>query len=126
MLLSEIARLFVGLAVVIGMIASLAWLAQKAGIANNAGGIVRRKRRLAVIEALPLDGRRRLAIVKCDQKEHLIVLNPNNVTVIERGLESIPEEITGETITEDNPFASKMPGFAQLVEKLRRDDKTAA
>jgi flagellar protein FliO/FliZ len=45
---------------------------------GTAGG----KRRLELVEALPLDARRRLVIVRCDGKEHLLLLGPNHDVIV--------------------------------------------
>lgn len=51
----------------------------------NHGGTVMplARRRLKVVETLPLDPRRKLAIVRCDDREHLLILGTNTETVIE-------------------------------------------
>ncbi len=43
-----------------------------------------RPRRLQVVETLPLDVRRRLVIVRCDEKEHLLLLGVDQDTVVDR------------------------------------------
>lgn len=43
-------------------------------------------RRLSVVESLMLDARRRLVIVRRDDKEHLILLSATGETVIEGGI----------------------------------------
>jgi len=75
-------RFAVALGVVLLLIAAVAWVARRflAGGAMPLG----RKRRLALVEVLPLDGKSRLAIVRRDEVEHLIVLGPTT-TVIESG-----------------------------------------
>ncbi len=45
-----------------------------------------RARRLQIVEFLPLDGRRRLAIVQCDNEEHLLLLGINEDIVIKSNL----------------------------------------
>jgi flagellar protein FliO/FliZ len=40
-----------------------------------------RKRRLEVVESLTIDVRRRLVLVRCDNKEHLILLGNQDVVV---------------------------------------------
>ena len=47
-----------------------------------------RKRRLQVVEILPLDGRRRAVILRRDSREHLVILGANGETVVESGIES--------------------------------------
>jgi len=41
------------------------------------------RRRLKIVEVLPLDARRKLLIIRKDDKEHLIVLGPTGETVVE-------------------------------------------
>ncbi len=57
-------------------------LLKKLGLATNASIKTSEKRRLKIVESLPLDPRRRLAIIKCDDKEHLVILGQNGETVI--------------------------------------------
>jgi flagellar protein FliO/FliZ len=42
--------------------------------------------RLAVIASLPVDARRRLVLVRRDDVEHLLLLEPAGTTVIETGI----------------------------------------
>jgi flagellar protein FliO/FliZ len=44
------------------------------------------KRRLKIVEALPLDHRRRLVLVRRDDREHLLVIGPGGETLIESGI----------------------------------------
>lgn len=82
MLLSDILRVVFGLVAVLGMIGLVALAAKKFGLAQMSGGLVR-QRRLALVETLALDARRRLVIVKCDDREHLIILGQNSETLVE-------------------------------------------
>ncbi|MCM2344842.1 MAG: flagellar biosynthetic protein FliO [Alphaproteobacteria bacterium] len=56
----------------------------------NHGGTVMplARRRLKVVETLPLDPRRKLAIIRCDDREHLLILGTNTETVIESSLKA--------------------------------------
>jgi flagellar protein FliO/FliZ len=47
-----------------------------------------RQKRLQIVEILPLDARRRLVILRRDNREHLVILGANSETVIETGIES--------------------------------------
>ena len=51
-----------------------------------------RKRRLQIVEILPLDGRRRAVILRRDDREHLVILGANGETVVESGIESPQDE----------------------------------
>ena len=89
MLIAEVIKIFFALIAVLGMIGLLALAARKAGLASASGGFIR-QRRLQLVETLALDGRRRLAIIKCDDKEHLLVLGPTGESVIAHDLETPP------------------------------------
>jgi flagellar protein FliO/FliZ len=77
-------RFLLALAFVVALIGACAWVARRLGLAGRLaarGG----QRRLAVIEVLPLDGKRRLVLLKRDDVEHLLLLGQQNDLVIERG-----------------------------------------
>ncbi|MGD9801299.1 MAG: flagellar biosynthetic protein FliO [Parvularculaceae bacterium] len=83
--LIDIARIASSLIAVLGMIGLAALAAKKFGLQNGAFA-ARRTRRLALVETLPLDQRRRAAIISCDGREHLVILDQSRVTVIERAI----------------------------------------
>jgi flagellar protein FliO/FliZ len=95
--LIDIARIIFALIAVIGMIGLAAVAARKLGLGSGALSFVK-ARRLALIETLSLDQKRRAAIIACDGREHLVILDPARVTVVERG---IPGR---ETAPEADPF----------------------
>jgi flagellar protein FliO/FliZ len=84
MTLLEIARLVFSLLAVIGMIGLAALAARRLGLAGANG--FQRARRLQLVETLAFDQKRRAAILKCDGREHLIVLDGVSVTVIDRDI----------------------------------------
>ena len=120
MLLAESARVLFGLIAVVGMIGVTAIVMRKAGLASSSGGFVR-KRRLAVVEMLALDARRRVAIIKCDDKEHLIVLGATSETLVDKNLET-PAELPEESLPAANPFEP----LRDLAKKFRPAAKDAA
>ena len=61
------------------------YLLKKIGL-NGEGGFSGQKRRLKIVEYLPLDARRRLVLVRRDQKEFLLVLGPQGETVVESNI----------------------------------------
>ena len=121
---AEIFRLIFGFVAVLAMIGAAAYLARKAGLSTLAtvGG---KKRRLAITETLPLDARRRLAIIRCDEAEYLVILGGAGETVLASGL-TCPVEAAGADIASPNPFAE----LGAIARKLRTpkadDDKEAA
>lgn len=46
------------------------------------------RRRLKIVEVLPLDARRRAVLLRRDGREHLVILGANSETLIESGIES--------------------------------------
>lgn len=98
MVLLDIARIVFALIAVIGMIGLAAVAVKKLGLQSGAISL-QRARRLAIVETLSLDPRRRAAIIACDGREHLIILDAARVTVIER---AIPAREAAESA---DPFA---------------------
>jgi len=83
-------RFLLALVFVIGLIGLLALAARRMGFGYPTtafkGG---RKKRLSVVEITPLDGRRRLVLVRRDDTEHLLMLSPTRETVIETGIKNL-------------------------------------
>jgi flagellar protein FliO/FliZ len=72
------------LLLVIGLILALAWVARRLGLMGRlaaSGG----KRRLAVVEVLPLDTKRRLVLLRRDGAEHMVLFGVNGDLLIEGG-----------------------------------------
>jgi flagellar protein FliO/FliZ len=96
-------RFLIALVLVVAMIGALAWVVRRFGWASRfvapAG-----KKRLAVLEVLPLDGKRRLVLLRRDAAEHLILLGHEGDLVIESG---------------GAPKPAAMPEFQVLVEESK-------
>lgn len=86
-------RTIFALAAVIGMIGLAALAARRFGV-RNGGFALARPRRLALVETLALDPRRRAAIIACDGREHLVILDASRVTLIERAIPARDIEIS--------------------------------
>jgi len=125
----ELARIFFALIAVIGMIGLAAVAAKKLGLQNGVAAL-NRTRRLAVIETLQLDQRRKAAIIACDGREHLLILDQARVTVVEKG---IPARESADAI---DPLAARAsfppvkslhvpPAVLNLIHRAPRD-KTMA
>jgi flagellar protein FliO/FliZ len=76
----EYLRAMLYLLIVLGLIALCAWLLRLYGGTRIAAGS---KRRLGVVEVTSIDPRRRLALVRRDDTEHLLLLGPVQDVVIE-------------------------------------------
>ena len=89
-------KFVLALVFVLGLIGVLAVVAKRIGLGNR--GPVRhgRDRRLNVVEALPLDAKRRVVLVRRDATEHLVLLGASGETVIETGIAAPPAPTTAE------------------------------
>jgi flagellar protein FliO/FliZ len=79
---SDYLRFLAALAFVLGLIALLAWAARRWRLGAASPGAARR---LAVVEVLPLDPRRKLVLVRCDRREHLLLLGQDGNRLIACG-----------------------------------------
>ncbi|MBF5095691.1 FliO/MopB family protein [Azospirillum sp. INR13] len=81
--LDQYIRFLMALFFVVALIMVVAWVMRRVGMA---GGTVRgraRQRRLSVVEALPIDAKRRLVLIRRDDREHLILLSANGDLLID-------------------------------------------
>jgi flagellar protein FliO/FliZ len=88
---TEYLRFLLALLFVLGLIGIIAWLAKRAGL----GGATARRRpdgskRLSLEEVLVLDARRRVALIRRDGVEHLLLLGVDGDRVIETGIAPVP------------------------------------
>lgn len=88
-----LAKFFMAFVFVISLMYLLSWGLRKTGLGGPAlkGGS---KRRLSVVETLQIDHKRRLVLVRRDDKEHLIVLGADGEAVVETGISATGEDET--------------------------------
>ncbi len=82
---ADLLQFVLALAFVLSLIVVAALVARRFGL----GGALPRssgRRRLAIVEVLPLDGRRRLVLLRRDAAEHLVILGAGGETVVETGI----------------------------------------
>ncbi len=89
--LPQIVRLLIALAVVVGLMGGLAFVLKKLGLATPQSIKTSDRRRLKIVESLPLDARRRLMIIQCDGQEHLIIVGANSETVIQSNIGTVDD-----------------------------------
>jgi len=83
---SEILLKFISaFAFVLAMMFLLSWALKRMGLAGHSL-LPNGKRRLKIVEFLPIDHRRRLVLVRRDDKEHLLVLGAGGETVVESNI----------------------------------------
>lgn len=88
-LLPQILRMIMALGFVLLLMGGLVFMLKKLGIAQETKIQAGDKKRLKIVESLPLDARRRIVIVKCDQEEHLVILNTTGETVIKQNIPTV-------------------------------------
>ena len=75
-------KMIFALLFVLGLMGGLYLILKKLGLSGhvqNAGA----KKRLKVVESVPIDPRRRLVIIQRDDVQHLVIVGPNSETVVE-------------------------------------------
>jgi flagellar protein FliO/FliZ len=73
------ARALFALIATLALIAGAAYAARRLGMLQPGGN---GPKRLKISESLMLDPRRRLVLVRCDEREHLILLGPGGDVVV--------------------------------------------
>ncbi len=76
---------------VISLMLFLAFIVKRSGLAGPAPARASR-RRLKIVEFLPVDHKRRLVLVRRDDREHLLLLGHDGETVVETGILPLTEE----------------------------------
>jgi len=76
------------LACVLGLLAGALWTVRRFDLKlpGRVGGAGRDDRRLGIVERVQLDQKRSVVLVRRDDREHLFVLTPDRVTVLEAGI----------------------------------------
>lgn len=82
---TQIIRLIAALALVLALMLGLNLFIRRVQ-GHNGVNRLGQKRRLSVIEVTPLDGRRRLVLLRRDDREHLVILGATGETVVETGI----------------------------------------
>lgn len=78
-------QFLLALVFVIALIAGLGWAVRRLGWGARFVAPAD-KRRLSVVEILPLDGKRRLVLLRRDEIEHLVLLGGDHDVLIESGV----------------------------------------
>lgn len=110
--LSAYFRFVAALLFVLGVIGVFALLARR--FVPGARNINRRgvKRRLSVVEVVPVDTKRRLVLLRRDDTEHLVMLGPNGDTVVERNIGTHFSEILGNQPPSDETLSPETTEIA--------------
>lgn len=72
-------RALFALVATLALIVGAAYVARRVGMLQPGGGA---PRRMKITESLMLDPRRRMVIVRCDDREHVLLLSPAGDVVV--------------------------------------------
>ena len=127
--LVSILRTLGGLATVLGILSGALWLVRRYDIRLPGRTGMLRVSRLELIEKLPLDARRSVALLRRDGREHLILIAPEGHLIIESGLvrdavDLAAQETAEAALSRDVPqfrdeIAAAGESFGALVEHIR-------
>ena len=79
-------RFFLALVFVLALIGVFAALARRFGLGYRRPDMRGKRRRLQLVEVMPVDTKRRLLLVRRDATEHLILLGSGPDVVVESGI----------------------------------------
>lgn len=90
-------RTFGALGIVLGLLAGALWLVRRYDLKLPGalmGGMMRPAgpRRIEMIERLPIDPRRSVALIRRDDKEHLVMIAPEGLLLIETAISARTEK----------------------------------
>jgi flagellar protein FliO/FliZ len=81
------AKLIIAFAVVLGLLGGLAAILKYINAKGlTFGGRKGRERRMKIVENLAIDSKRRCVILRCDKREHLLLLSSEGDIVVETNL----------------------------------------
>lgn len=82
---ANLGRIFLSLALVVALIFLVGWMMKRTGLNRRWHGGASADGRLGIVSSLMIDPRRRLVLIRRDNKEHLLLLGANQDLVIESG-----------------------------------------
>jgi flagellar protein FliO/FliZ len=80
----DFTRIFLSLAFVVGLIWFASWGLKKSGIDKRLRGVTGSGGRLQVSDAIYIDPKRKLVLVRADTREYLLLLSGETTTVIDQ------------------------------------------
>ena len=80
----------IALALVLAMMGLLSIVLKKINFAQS--GLANKNARIKIIEQRMIDSKHKAAIIRCDDKDHLVILGQNGDTVIKADMDIPPEK----------------------------------
>ncbi len=89
----QIFRFVIALVFVLGLIGVLSIVAKRVGLSPRATRPTPgAKKRLSIVEVMAVDAKRRLVLIRRDDKEHLVLLGADRDLVVESNVATPPEQ----------------------------------
>ena len=112
-----------GLLTVLGILAGALWAVRRFNL-TLPGAHGHSARRLQIVERLGLDPRRSVVLLRCDDREHLVILGPDGPLLVDSrvGPARAPPDVIERT--PEMETISRPGGFAGLVERARQPLRT--
>lgn len=86
-------KFFFALIFVLALMGGLAYILKRLGLSQDGLSTLNKKdKRLKVVEALPLDAKRKAVLIQRDDQEHLVLLSASGETVVETNIKA-PKEV---------------------------------
>lgn len=86
-------RFLFALLFVLGLIGGLALVGKRFGVGNRGPTVRGQAKRLAIVETMALDAKRRLVLVRRDGAEHLILLGASGELVLESAIAAAADAV---------------------------------
>jgi flagellar biogenesis protein FliO len=83
----SLARVLGALALVLGLLVVALWVVRRFNISLPGSLASRQDKRLAVVEHLSIDAKRKLLLLRRDGREHLVLVSADGALLIEAGIE---------------------------------------
>jgi flagellar protein FliO/FliZ len=109
-------RFAAALIFVLALLGAAAFALRASGLMPTGAPRARRggQRRLAVLETLYLDPKRRLVLISRDGVEHLVILGVTGETLVESGVEQERERASERPIFQEPDVHAELSGFGPL------------
>lgn len=89
--ISDYLKFFFALLFVLCLMGGLTLILKKIGY-GQLGMVKNNKRRLKILEALPIDPKHKAVLIQRDDQEHLVILSHSGDTVIETNIKNVPHD----------------------------------
>ena len=118
--LLSLLRMLGGLGMVLGLLAGALWVVRRYDIRLPGRTGVHRVSRLGLVEKLPIDARRCIALVRRDGREHLILIAPEGHMLVESAIVRDAADIAAhDALLLRTEVPATGESFAALVEQIR-------